>query len=109
MKILKEPVPKKLWTAEVTCYGVYGVREGCGATLEIEEDDLFRVQVGNAGFERFIAQFQCQCGARTDFDEYPEPSVLLDYSEHLSYLPECDLKGYSERGFSFAKSFSAGS
>ena len=110
MKILKRPPKQRvLWSAKVLCEGVTGVREGCGATLEIEEDDLFRIEIGNAGFERCISQFQCPCGARTDFYEYPEPRVLLNYSEHESYRADCDLKGYKERGFVAEKSFSMGS
>jgi hypothetical protein len=94
MEVLEKPKTKKVWACPVVCAGVQDVKLGCGAKLRITEDDLFRVNVGNFGTSRLVAQFQCpECGARTDFFGYPEPAVLLDYREHQDYKPTSDLQG----------------
>jgi predicted RNA-binding Zn-ribbon protein involved in translation (DUF1610 family) len=98
MLVIEKAKKPTVWTADVICKGVPDVCDGCGATLRIEEDDLFRIRVGRAGFERFVAQFQCpECGARTDFYNYPVPDVLVDYAEHRQYDPQSWLAGYEGR------------
>ena len=100
MEVLEKPIIKHKWIHTVKCEGVNGIKAGCGASLSINEDDLFRVKIGNFGFQRFIAQFQCpECGVRTDFQGYPNPSVLLDYWQHAQYSVSSDLAGYEMERF----------
>ena len=100
MEVLDKPKIKHKWLQTVKCEGVDGVKVGCGATLSINEDDLFRVKVGNVGFQRYIAQYQCpECGVRTDFHGYPNPSVLLDYWQHSQYRETSELAGYEFERF----------
>jgi hypothetical protein len=109
MQVLEKSQPKNQWTETVTCTGVPNVRQGCGAKLIINEDDLFRIEIGNAGFQHYIAQFQCpECGVRTDFDDYPNASILQDYWQHASFRDESDLKGYEQERWSWkGKKFKA--
>lgn len=96
MEVLEKPKAKEIWKTTVECNGVTDVKKGCGAKLSISEDDLFRVKVGAVGLEHYVAQYQCpECGARSDYDDYPEPAVLVNYEQHASYQPENDLMGYS--------------
>lgn len=89
MKVLSIPEPKKGWTTTVTCEGKQGVRLGCGTSLEINEDDLFRVDratvPGVSPDPRItkcisVACVQCPtCKAWSDVDDYPQADVLPDY------------------------------
>lgn len=95
MEVIEKAKPAAKWTKIVICTGVVDVRIGCYAKLKIDEDDLFRIKIGNRGKERYAAQFQCpDCHVRSDFFGYPNPSVLLDYYEHPSHRAEGELYGY---------------
>ena len=61
MKILKEgklPESAKPWAREVTC-GLGGDTRGCGSTLLIEADDLFRVRKSDGCSSWEHIAFEC--------------------------------------------------
>jgi hypothetical protein len=104
MQVLEKPKTKEMWSQTVSCVGVPNVRPGCGAKLAITEDDLFRIRIGNEGYQRYIAQYQCpECGARSDLASYPEPSILMDYWQHAQYRQESDLSGYEQERWTWKR------
>ena len=67
MKVLKKGRKQKGWSTEATCTGKGNGGGGCGATLLVEEPDIFRTQTSAMGEITTCATFECsECGVWTD-------------------------------------------
>lgn len=85
MKILSQPEPPKKWSIQERC-------NECTSQLEVEETDLFRMGPEFAACPRYFvvmaAGFQCPiCQyCQVISTEYPQPDVLLEYSDWRSKI-----------------------
>ena len=80
MKIIK---PGKtlggFWSADFTCSGRGNGGNGCGAELEVSEDDLFQTHSSSMGESAHYTTFLCPgCGVQTDVSDtygYRHPNL----------------------------------
>ena len=72
MKVIKKGRRQQGWAKEYVCTGKGNGGGGCGATLLVEEDDLFRT--GHHcydGSSDYFITFRCpECGVLTDISDY---------------------------------------
>jgi len=67
MKLIKEGRKQKGWAKEYVCSGSGNKGGGCGATLLVEEGDLFQTYRSNMGW---YVTFECsQCSVQTDITD----------------------------------------
>lgn len=85
MKIIKPGRPQKGWAKEFECTGKGNSGGGCGATLLVEEGDLFRTGSHSYdGSSEYCTTFCCEaCGVLTDLTRKDEPPnvVSISYTE----------------------------
>lgn len=82
MKVLKPGRKQNGWTTEAVCTGKGNGGGGCGATLLVEQPDLFRtVQCCKDETEYYIT-FRCsECGVKTDIEAPFNPRKLPNFIE----------------------------
>lgn len=69
MRVLKPGRDQRGWAKEFECTGKGNGDGGCGATLLVEEGDLFRTSSCHQGEVDHFTTFQCcACGVDTDID-----------------------------------------
>jgi hypothetical protein len=74
MKVIKPGRAQKKWAKEFKCTGTGNGSGGCGATLLVEEDDLFQTHVNSMDETDYFTTFKCcACGVFTDI---PTPDHL---------------------------------
>ncbi len=67
MRVIKEGRPQKGWATEATCTGAGNGKGGCGATLLVEQADLFSTSSSCRDETDYFTTFQCpSCGVLTD-------------------------------------------
>ena len=72
MKILKPGRKQKGWAREAKCTGSGNGDGGCGATLLVEEGDLFRTESHCRDETDYYTTFKCpSCGVLTDLSNVP--------------------------------------
>lgn len=73
MKVIKKGRPQKGWAQECECTGSGNKGGGCGATLLVEEGDLFQTYASYMGRdEEWFVTFKCsECGVLTDLKDSP--------------------------------------
>lgn len=72
MKILKPGRIQTGWAKEKECTGKGNGDGGCGATLLVEEGDLFQTSSCHQGEVDNFVTFKCgACGVLTDIDDAP--------------------------------------
>ncbi len=81
MKVIKEGRPQKGWAKEFECTGNGNGNGGCGATLLIEQADVFRTTSSARDEITYYNTFKCcECGVLTDIPNNVSlpftPSVL---------------------------------
>lgn len=71
MKLLKPGRDQKGWSAELVCTGEGNGGGGCGATLLVEQADVYQTSSGHYdGSVDYFASFDCMaCGVTTDLKE----------------------------------------
>lgn len=76
MKILKPGRKQKGWAKEYKCTGNDG--GGCGATLLVEQADLFQTSRSCLHETDYFVTFACAaCGVLTDIDDAPVSAYTL--------------------------------
>ncbi len=85
MKVLKKGRPQKGWTKEYKCTGKGNKGGGCGALLQVEEDDLFLTQShARDEITEYISFRCCECGVITDIwnadstEDCPVPDLVYE-------------------------------
>jgi len=72
MKVIKKgkTPEERAWKREFDCTGYGNGNRGCGAVLEVQEDDIFTTYRSSMGrWECNFLTFRCpECGANTDID-----------------------------------------
>lgn len=81
MKVLRKGRAQKGWAKKYRCTGRGNGEGGCGATLLVEEGDLFETNSSALGEVTRYPTFECPCGVRTDIP-------WSDVPGHLYHLPE---------------------
>jgi len=73
MKVIKPGRQQKGWAAELKCTGRGNGDGGCGATLLVEEGDLFQTaRHCYDGSSDYFVTFACsECGVWSDTEKYP--------------------------------------
>ena len=68
MKVLKPGREQKGWSTEATCTGKGNGGGGCGATLLVEEEDIYQTAHHSYdGSSDYFNTFRCvSCGVETD-------------------------------------------
>jgi len=75
MKVLKPGRIQKGWAKDFTCTGSGNDGGGCGATLLVEEGDLFSTRSSCAGEVTTYVTFECaSCGVWTDLKTADVPT-----------------------------------
>lgn len=70
MKVIKKGRPQKGWAKEFVCTGKGNGGGGCGATLLVEQSDLYKTFSSCMGeTDSHITFACCDCGVETDMDE----------------------------------------
>ena len=70
MKVLKKGRPQKGWAQEFECTGKGNGGGGCGATLLVEQDDVYQTASHCRDETDYYKTFLCpECGVETDIDE----------------------------------------
>lgn len=78
MKVLKPGREQKGWAIEAECTGSGNGDGGCGATLLVEEGDLFVTRSRHRDEVERFTTFKCAaCGVLTDLPEGRVPSAVL--------------------------------
>ncbi len=83
MKLIKEGRPQKGWAKEQTCTGAGNKGGGCGATLLVEQGDLYLTHRGGSNYGDDngtpCVTFQCMaCGVETDVEPADWPPRAHD-------------------------------
>jgi len=90
MKIIKQG-EKKAWGIELVCTGAGNDRSGgtCGATLMVEENDIFRTSSGSYdGSSEYYYTFECPvCKSWTDIKDINLPSWIRDSANKRHRYP----------------------
>lgn len=69
MEVIKPGRAQRGWAQEFECTGKGNGNGGCGATLLVEEVDLFYTMSQHQGEKDFYVTFKCcACGVLTDID-----------------------------------------
>lgn len=70
MKVIEKGRRQKGWAQEFTCTGRGNGNGGCGATLLVEESDLYHTHSSHYdGSDETYTTFECAaCGVETDVD-----------------------------------------
>jgi hypothetical protein len=69
MKLVKPGREQNGWAKEFVCTGVGNGNGGCGATLLVEEGDVFRTSSCHQGEVDHFTTFRCcACGVDTDIE-----------------------------------------
>jgi hypothetical protein len=69
MKLMKPGREQKGWAKEFVCTGQGNGNGGCGATLLVEEGDVFRTSSCHQGEVDHFTTFRCcACGVDTDIE-----------------------------------------
>jgi hypothetical protein len=87
MKVIKKGFSQIGWTKQLTCTGSGNSGGGCGAILEISEDDLI-VLYGHARDETttYVSFVCCECGVITDVFNNEVPSKIIPYEIALRVI-----------------------
>jgi hypothetical protein len=76
MKVIKEGRPQKGWATQTSCNGQGNGMGGCGATLLVEQGDLFHTYSHVCIETTTYTTFKCPCcGVLTDIEVPPDISV----------------------------------
>ncbi len=79
MKVIKPGREQKGWAKEYECTGNGNGNGGCGATLLIEEADLFCTYSHARDETTTYITFKCiGCGSKTDLDDVPSQVKIRD-------------------------------
>jgi len=74
MKVIKKGRPQKGWAKEFKCTGKGNEGGGCGATLLVEQTDLFQTASHSRDETDYYVTFECcECGVLTDVPEGVAP------------------------------------
>lgn len=73
MKVIQKGRPQKGWAKEFKCTGAGNGSGGCGATLLVEQDDVFHTHNTDYGGGHDVYNtFKCtECGVLTDIGFVP--------------------------------------
>lgn len=84
MKVIKAGRQQHGWSKEFECTGTGNGGGGCGATLLVEEADLFHTSRSSYDGETdyFVTFKCCSCGVLTDIKDYPRHARHLP-SQHV--------------------------
>lgn len=68
MKVLKEGSGQCGWSTQATCTGRGNGNGGCGATLLVEQTDMYMTEINSydGSRDKFTTFKCCQCGVETD-------------------------------------------
>ena len=78
MKVIKKGRQQKGWAKEYECSGAGNNGGGCGATLLVEQADLFSTFSSSMGRDSTLyTTFECvDCGVKTDIPSSDTPSIV---------------------------------
>lgn len=90
MKVIKKGRPQKGWAKEFKCTGAGNGEGGCGATLLVEQDDVFQTSSSHYdGSTDYYSTFECvECKVLTDIPE----------SVSLPFTPKVRPKKVADKG-----------
>lgn len=72
MKVIKPGRAQKGWSKKCTCTGAGNQGGGCGATLLVEQADLFQTTSNARDETTYYVTFKCAaCGVLTDIEGAP--------------------------------------
>ncbi len=79
MRVLKKGRSQTGWSIKARCTGSGNGDGGCGASLLIEQPDVYRTESHARDETTAYATFQCpECGVLTDIPERKVPSHVWD-------------------------------
>lgn len=79
MKVIAKGDGRIGWQEETVCSGAGNGKKGCGAVLEVTEDDLYqtsRHSYGDTHPDYFNTFECCECGNETDMPDSSVPSEV---------------------------------
>lgn len=95
MKVLKPGREQKGWTTTATCTGAGNGDGGCGASLLVEQDDLYQTESHARDETTTYTTFRCAaCGVETDLAKVPHniagdlPTKKAWFKQHNLPVPK---------------------
>jgi hypothetical protein len=87
MKVIKPGREQEGWSIETICSGRGNGGGGCGATLLVEQPDLYETYRFNLGERDTYCTFTCcECFVETDLDPRSQPPRTLQLPDRVGWL-----------------------